>query len=160
MTLTPSAWRLSPPLHETTDKGHGRIENRKLWSSSDLIGFIDFPLHQQVARIERTTTDLRGKLLHHEVVFAITSLSDEEAGPAALANFIRAHWSIESHHWVRDMTFDEDRSQIRTKSAPQVMAALRNLVIGIFRLKGLKKIASALRYYASRSHLTLGLIGL
>ena len=42
-------------------------------------------------------------------------------------------------HWIRDMDFDEDRSQIRTASAPQVMAALRNLAITIPRLAGLRQ---------------------
>ena len=58
-----------------------------------------------------------------------------QARPAQLAAWIRGHWSIENKvHWVRDVTYDEDRSQIRTGTGPQVMAALRNAAIGALRL--------------------------
>ena len=73
----------------------------------------------------------------------------------------RGHWAIENGlHWVRDVTFDEDRSQVRTKSAPRVMATLRNLAISLLRLAKRPNIAKALRDYAAKPHRTLGVIGL
>jgi hypothetical protein len=70
---------------------------------------------------------------------------------AQLAAIIRGHWGIEDRlHWVRDMDFDEDRSQVRTASGPRIMASLRNLAITILRLAGAASIAAALRYHARR----------
>ena len=86
-----------------------------------------------------------------ETCYAVTSLSVTQASPAQLAAIIRGHWGIEDRlHWVRDLDFDEDRSQIRTASGPQIMASLRNLAITILRLAGATCIAAALRYHARR----------
>ena len=86
-----------------------------------------------------------------ETCYAVTSLTVTQASPAQLAAIIRGHWGIEDRlHWVRDMNFDEDRSQVRTASGPRIMASLRNLVITILRLAGATCIAAALRYHARR----------
>ena len=67
-----------------------------------------------------------------ETVYAMTSLTVTQASPAGLAAIIRGHWAIEDRlHWVRDLDYDEDRSQVRTACAPRVMATLRNLAITI-----------------------------
>lgn len=152
---------LFPPQHQTVDKGHGRIETRRIWCSSELQGYVDFPHHRQVACVERVTTDLKGRLLRRETAYLITSLDAQRATPARLLALNRGHWTIEnSLHWVRDVTFDEDRSRVRRQSAPRLMATLRNLAISIFRLAGERNIAQALRRFAARPHLTPGLIGL
>jgi len=83
------------------------------------------------------------------------------AKPAQLAAWIRGHWSIEnSIHWVRDVAYDKDRSQIRTGTGPQVMAALRNAAIGALRTAGITNIAAANRHYARDSNRPLALLGL
>jgi predicted transposase YbfD/YdcC len=65
-----------------------------------------------------------------EVVHGITSLSEEEANAERLMGLTRGHWGIENGlHYVRDVTMGEDASRVRKGSAPQVLAALRNLVI-------------------------------
>jgi len=148
-------------VHETVDKGHGRLEIRRIWTSTELNDYLEFPCHQQVMRIERITEILKSGKQRHEVVFGITSLSPEQASPERLLELNRGHWSIEnSLHYVRDTTFDEDRSQIRTKTAPQVMATLRNLTISLLRLNSFTNIASGLRHFAAHQCLTLALIGL
>jgi predicted transposase YbfD/YdcC len=112
-------------------------------------------------RIERITEILKSRKQRHEVVFGITSLTPKQASPERLLDLNRGHWSIEnSLHYVRDTTFDEDRSQIRTKTAPQVMATLKNLAISILRLNSFNNIASALRHFAAQQNLTLALVGL
>ena len=84
-------------------------------------------------------------------MYAITSLTATQARPAELAAIIRGHWLIEDRlHWVRDVTYDEDRSQVRTGNGPRVMASLRNLAITVLRLTGETSIAAALRYNARR----------
>lgn len=86
-----------------------------------------------------------------ETVYAITSLDATWASAADLADILRGHWTIEDClHWVRDLVFDEDRSQIRTANGPRVMASLRRLAISILRLTGAINIAAALRHYARR----------
>ena len=78
-----------------------------------------------------------------------------------LAAWIRCHWSIEnSIHWVRDVTYDEDRSQIRTGSGPEIMAALRNAAIGALRLAGITNIAAATGHHARNANRPLALLGI
>ena len=73
---------------------------------------------------------------------------------------IRGHWSIENRsHYVRDFTYDEDRSQVRTGNGPNSMASLRNFAISLLRLSGINTIASKLREIAARPHLAFKLIG-
>lgn len=143
------------------DKGHGRIETRRLWASDQLAGYVDFPYARQVLRIERITTKLDGSPLRHEVVFGITSLQGADGTPDRLLRLNRGHWGIENRlHWVRDVTFDEDRSQVRKGAGAQVMAALRNLAIGLLRRAGASNIAAAIRHCARHVDKALRLIGL
>ena len=73
-----------------------------------------------------------------------------QASPAGLAAIIRGHWHIEYRpHWVRDLDYDEDRSQVRIASGPRIMATLRNLAVTILRLAGHASIAAALRRHAA-----------
>jgi hypothetical protein len=94
-------------------------------------------------------------------VYAVTSLTFAQAGPARLADLIRGHWAIENGlHWVRDVTFAEDASQLRTGTAPQVMACLRNLAIGTLSHARPVNLAAALRRHArdpARPLATLGI---
>jgi len=102
----------------------------------------------QVLQLTRKTRRHRGDRLHTEVVYAVTSLS-AAAKPDEIASWLRGHWAIENRlHWVRDVSFDEDRSQTRTAGGPQVMATLRNTVISLLRLDGYLNIASARRHHA------------
>lgn len=85
-----------------------------------------------------------------ETVYAVTDLTAEQGRPDQLATWLRGHWCIENRlHWVRDVTFGEDLSRVRTGNAPQVMATLRNLAISLLRLTGATNIAKALRHHAT-----------
>lgn len=108
-----------------------------------------FPHARQGVRITRKTRKLTSKKWTTEVAYAVTSLTAEQATAAELADWIRGHWAIENRlHWCRDVTFDEDRSQIRTGSGPRAMASLRNLVISMLRINGATNIAQATRHHA------------
>ena len=139
---------------------HGdRHERRTLFASTALNDYVRWPHVGQVCAIKRERTR-KGKTTV-EWACAITSLPPEHASPQRLLELWRGHWSIENKlHWVRDVTFDEDRSQVRTGSGPQVMAALRNTAIGVLRRAGHTNLAAALRTYASRPHAALTLLGL
>lgn len=96
--------------------------------------------------IHRDTTRISTDKQSFETVYGITSLTPEKAGPELILELSRGHWTIENRlHWVRDVTFDEDRSQIRKASGPRVMASLRNLAISLLRIAGAPYIAAALR---------------
>jgi hypothetical protein len=95
------------------------------------------------------------------VAYGITSLPREQADPARLLALNRAHWAIENRlHWVRDVTFDEDRCRIRKGAGAHVMASLRNVAISLLRLAGAANIAQALRRCAWNRRRALRLIGL
>ena len=144
--MPPSGWTLFPPQATTTDKGHGRLESRRLWSSTALNTYVAFPHVGQVFCVQRHVTDLGTGTARGETIYGVTSLTPAQASPARLLALVRAHWTIENRlHWVRDVTFDEDRSQIRRGAGPQVMATLRNLAISLLRLAGASLIAPALR---------------
>lgn len=123
---------------------HGdRREVRRLWASTALEGYVDWPGMKQVCKIERETGQ-KGRV-ENEVRYAITSLG-KQVKAGKLLSLARGHWAIENRlYWVRDVTFGEDLSQVRKGSAPQVMAALRNTVLGLLRYIGAKNIAAVLR---------------
>ena len=149
-----------PPSQVTQVGKHGgRVEQRRLWSSDALAEYSDWPHLAQVCRLERMVT--RKGSTRREVAYAITSLPPAAACPQRLLALWRGHWSIENRlHWVRDVTFDEDRCQVRVGAAPHVMAALRNLVISLLRLAGAPNIAAALRRNAARPSEALALMGI
>jgi hypothetical protein len=95
------------------------------------------------------------------VLYGITSLTPHNSDPARVLSLNRNHWSIENRvHWVRDVTFDEDRSQVRKKAGPHVMASLRNLVISLLRMAGAKNIARSLRSCSWNRNQALRIIGI
>ena len=143
-------WRQVPVAHDTRERGHGRDERRVIKVTAVAAG-LAFPHAAQAIQIVRRRRISGKKKWSRETVYAITSLTATQASPAGLAAIIRGHWVIEDRlHWVRDMDYDEDRSQVRTASGPRVMATLRNLALTILRLAGHASIAAALRYHARR----------
>ena len=146
------------------DQHGGRVEQRRLWTSDLLVGYSPPPAEPHLAQVCRLERIVRRNPpeaeTRREIAYAVTSLPPADASPQRLLALWRGHWGIENRvHWVRDVTFDEDRSQVRTGSAPQVMAALRNLTISVMRLAGETNIAAALRRYAVHPSRPLTLIG-
>jgi predicted transposase YbfD/YdcC len=166
-TLAKEAARLlaaSPCVYETHDRAHGRVEHRYYSVASvpkKLATSLGFPSASQVVKVYRERCDLGDHLESDETSYYITDLGAEEASPEELAHHIRGHWRIEnSSHYVRDRTFDEDRSQTRVGGAPQALATLRNLAISILRLVGFDSIASGLRWMAFDYRRSFALLGL
>ena len=144
------------PGHSATQKGHGRHTTRTI-KVVDAPAWVEFAGAAQVAQVRRTS--IRNGKKTVEVVYLITSAGHLAAPPAVLASWIQGHWSIENQlHWVRDVTFDEDRSQVRTGNAPQVMATVRSIAISILRLAGWTNIAAGLRHHARNPDHTLNLV--
>jgi predicted transposase YbfD/YdcC len=146
---------------EIVDAGHGRIEQRRLYTSDVLVGYSDWPGLAQVFQLERQVIMKKTGKVREEVVAGVTSLPPARVDAARLLRLVRGHWHIENKaHWVRDVTFDEDRAQVRCGNLPQVMAALRNTVIGLIRQAGHTNIAAACRLFAAQPALALALMGI
>jgi predicted transposase YbfD/YdcC len=145
----------------TVDIGHGRIEQRNVTTSAALVGYSDWPGLAQVFELGRHVLIQKTGEERVEVVYGVTSLSPARATPGRLLALVRGQWQIENQsHWVRDVTFDEDRSQVRCGNIPQVMAALRNTTIGLLRWAGHTNIAAACRRLAAQPVQALALIGI
>lgn len=142
--------------YETTEKGHGRIETRRIWCDASLNDYVNFPNVAQVFCIEREVEHLREEKKTIEQVFGITSQTKEAASPEKILLQNRKHWSIENKmHYVLDVTFDEDRSRIRKLTGPMVMTCLRRYAISLLRLKGKKNIAQATRILWAKPHMAI-----
>jgi len=167
-------WAKVPVSHTASQTGHGRRERRTI-QPIDAPGHVKalFPHVRQVFLIERHVTrevrKRRKKSRRYKTIevrtavaaLCITSLSAREAAPEHLAGYVRVHWCIENKiHWVRDVTFGEDSSRIRTGSRPRIMATLRNLTIGLIRQAGYTKIAASIRRIRHDPHLLLTILGL
>ncbi|MFF4828473.1 ISAs1 family transposase [Streptomyces sp. NPDC001312] len=151
-------WTPIPLQDRTRATAHGRQEIRRLKVCT--LNNLLFPGACQAVQIVRRRVHRKTGKISLKTVYAVTSLTAEQAGPAQLARLIRGHWTVEALHHVRDVTFAEDASQLRTGNTPRAMATCRNLAIGALRLIGARNIASGLRRAARDQTRPLALLGL
>lgn len=131
-----------------TQKGHGRLDVRTIRTSSMLTSYLDWPGMQQVFQIVRTSRDLVRQTVTTKTTYGLTSLAASEAPPAEVLRIVRTHWDIENGlHYRRDVTLGEDRCRVRRGTAPQVLAALNNLVVALGMRQGFATLPDACRYY-------------
>jgi hypothetical protein len=156
--------RISWVLDASPKARHGRREIRVVWALADpeqnaYVGSsgthgTPWPHLRQIGAVERHRLQIRrGQIIatEREVRYYVTSLAPEQADAKALLALARGHWGIENRlHHVRDVTFEEDRSQMRCGAIPQTFAACRNLAIGLLRSAGAASVAAALRTFAAR----------
>ena len=150
---------------ETSPKvRHGRREVRVFWAlaAPELNAYVGssgthgtpWPHLRQICCVERHRLVVRRQEIiatDVDIRYYATSVSPTQADAKALLALTRGHWGIEYRlHYVRDVTFDEDRSQMRVGAVAQTFAACRNLAIGLLRSAGVVSIAAALRTYAAR----------
>jgi hypothetical protein len=154
----------SPPRRDgwdhaqTWDKGHGRIERRQLLSLAVRPAEVDWPAARQILLLRRQR-QIGSRPATTEFHTAITSRSGAQADAAELLKRMRGHWGIENQlHWVRDATFGEDACRVRTGSAPQNLAALRNSALLLLHTAGCRRYAAALRRHAAHPGEALALI--
>ena len=149
------------PEFETESRGHGRIDRHRAWSAP-VPATTSFPHASRFIIVERESSTLGDVRVSIETRFYVTNLTEADACIEHLLRLVRGHWSIESLHWIRDNTFDEDRSQVRTGTIPRVLATLRNLAIGIIRHTTNRSvnIAAATRQLARQPDITLDLLGI
>jgi predicted transposase YbfD/YdcC len=135
---------------ETWDKGHGRLEHRRITCSPDLNEWFykQWQGIEQVFRLERTTTILKTGEVRRQVVYGLSNLPLRQAGPERILELARRHWRIENRlHWRRDVTLGEDACQTRTGEVPGVLARLNSAVLSLADRVGIRNVAKQIRYF-------------
>ena len=127
---------------EVAPADHGRIETRRIWCSTALNAYLDFPHVGQVFLIERESLTKKTGKRSREIALGITSRTPQQASPQRVLAVNRGHWAIESVHYVIDWNYDEDRCRIRTGFGPENITRLRRFAVGI--LKSFQKPAHTL----------------
>ena len=145
----------TPDFVEVSPADHGRIETRRIWCSTTLNDYVDFPHVGQTFRIERECIQKKTGKRSLEVALGITSRIPQEASPQRLLEVNRGHWAIESVHYLIDWNFNEDRSRVRTGFGPENLTRLRRFAIGILKSfqKPSQSIAEMMRILCFRTRL-------
>jgi predicted transposase YbfD/YdcC len=137
------------------NKGHGRVEERTIWVSSALCGYSEWPHLAQVFKLKCRVVDGLGQV-KEMVHYGVTSLPSAAASPRMLLRVVRAHWGIENGlHYRRDVSLDEDYSQVRVGHAPRVLATLNNVVVGLAAHHAQANLPAAQRAFHYRLERTL-----
>jgi len=138
--------RQQPNYIANTPPDHGRIETRKIWTTTELNDYLNFPHVGQAFVIERHCIDKKTGKYSTEVAHGITSRPPEQADAQRVLATNRGHWSIEnSCHYIIDWNYDEDRSRIRTGYGPENITRLRRFAIGLIKSKGVASVAQKMR---------------
>lgn len=147
--------------HEQIEKGHGRLERRLIWTSPDMNSWFakDWCDVAQVFRLEREVRTLKTGKLQYEVVYGLSSLSQQRTPAADLNILARRHWAVENElHWRRDVTLGEDRCQSRTGKVPQMLATLNNVVLALMKMLAVSNVAAKMREFAACPEQALRLV--
>jgi predicted transposase YbfD/YdcC len=155
-------WENTPVAAATSEITRGRTETRTI-RVLPAPAEPGFPCASQAILLERYVTikkNDRWIMRNCEAVLYVTSLDAAQTSPADLLAYARGHWKVEHLHWLRDVIWREDKSTIRTGNAPQVMSALTNLVISLFRLQGVTKFKAETRLNAQNPRRPLQLLAL
>jgi predicted transposase YbfD/YdcC len=125
---------------------HGRIETRKIWTTTQLNHYLGFPHVGQAFVIERESIEKKSGEYSHDLAYGITSRTPDQVNPQRLLTINRGHWSIEnSCHYILDWTYDEDRSRIRTGYGPENISRLRRFAISVIKAKEVRSVAQKMR---------------
>jgi predicted transposase YbfD/YdcC len=147
--------RAAADFVEVAPADHGRIETRRIWCSTALNAYLDFPHVGQVFLIERESIKKHTGKHSREIALGVTSRTPHQASPQRVLAVNRGHWSIESVHHLLDWNYDEDRSRIRTGFGPENMSRLRRFAVGILKSfqKAAQSIAEMMRTLCFRTRL-------
>lgn len=141
---------------QTTEKGHGRLEQRTLTAVADEQGFLDWPGLQQVFKLERKVTETSTGVISIDEVVGITSLSPEKASAKQLLAWTRSYWGIENGlHDRGDVTLDEDSTRMSSSALAETMAVLNNFVVGLVSKLGFRNLAFAQRMFDAKFTIAL-----
>jgi predicted transposase YbfD/YdcC len=148
--------RRDPDFIQYDPPDHGRIETRKIWTTTELNTYLNFPYVGQAFVVERESIDKKTGKHSREIAYGITSRTPEQADPRRVLATNRGHWSIEnSCHYIIDWNYDEDRSRIRAGNGPENITRLRRFAISIIKLKGARSVAQEMRQLSRNVRLVL-----
>lgn len=138
--------RGKPHFVEHTPPDHGRLETRKIWTTTELNDYLDFPHVGQAFVIERHCTEKKTGETSLEIAYGLTSRTPAQADPQRVLKVNRGHWTIENCcHYILDWNYDEDRSRIRTGHGPENITRLRRFAIGVIKSQGARSVAQKMR---------------
>jgi predicted transposase YbfD/YdcC len=154
--------RREPDYIESGPPEHGRIETRRIWTTTELNGYLDFPHVGQAFAIERHSIEKKTGRESREIAYGLTSRTPEQANPQRVLATNRGHWSIENCcHWPLDWNYDEDRCRIRTGHGPENITRLRRFAIGLHKSKKpTADIAQQMRRLNRNNRLVLHYLGM
>jgi predicted transposase YbfD/YdcC len=138
---------------------HGRIETRKIWTTTELNNYLDFPHVGQAFVIERHSIAKKTGKVSLDVAYGITSRSPQEASPKRVLMVNRGHWTIEnSCHYIIDWNYDEDRSRISTGYGPENMTRLRRFAVGLIKSQKVRSVPEKMRQLTRNVRLVFDLL--
>jgi predicted transposase YbfD/YdcC len=138
--------RKDPDFVDHAPADHGRIETRKIWTTTELNSYLDFPHVGQAFLIQRESIAKRTGQYSSEIAYGITSRTPEQVNPQRVLAINRGHWSIEnSCHYIIDWNYDEDRSRIRTGYGPENITRLRRFAVSVIKSKHVTSVAQKMR---------------
>ncbi len=140
--------RESADYTEPFKLAHGRLESRSIWVSSKLNEYLDFPFVGQVFAIQRNTINKKTGEESNEIAYGLTSHLPESADAERILKFNRKHWGVESHHYILDWNWNEDRSNISKKHGPENITCLRRFAAGLIKAISKESVASVIRKLA------------
>jgi len=133
-------------FHQTIDKGHGRIETRRYWQTTDIDWFADKALWKKLRSfgMVESIRKVKGKSTIERRYY----LSSLPLGAHEFARAVRNHWGVENNvHWVMDVLFAEDQSRARTEYAAQNLATLRRIVLNLLKKDNTPKLSLRRKRY-------------
>ena len=146
--------RQEPDFIEISPPDHGRIETRKIWVTTALNSYLDFPHVGQAFVIEREFIDKKTGKLSGDNAYGVTSSTPEKASPQKVLKTNRGHWTIEnSCHYVIDWNYNEDRCRIRTGHGPENITRLRRFAVGLIKSKNVYSVAQKMRELTKNTRL-------
>jgi predicted transposase YbfD/YdcC len=138
--------RKDPDFVQFDPPDHGRVEVRKIWTTTELNAYLDFPHVGQAFMVQRETTNKKSGEYSCEIAYGITSRTPHQADPKRVLTTNRGHWSIEnSCHYIIDWNYDEDRSRIRIGYGPENITRLRRFAVSIIKSKCVRSVAQKMR---------------
>ena len=140
--------RGTPDYSEPVILAHGRLESRSIWTSTQLNGYLDFPFVGQIFAIQRHTIIKKSGKETHEMAYGLTSHSTQSANAERLLKFNRKHWGVESHHYILDWNWLEDRCGIYKANGPEVLTSLRRFATGLIKAISKDSVAITLQRLA------------
>ena len=138
--------RQDPDFVHCDPPDHGRIEIRKIWTTTELNGYLNFPHVGQSFLIQRESTNKKTGKYSCDIAYGITSRTPDQADPQCVLATNRGHWSIEnSCHYIIDWNYDEDRSRIHKGHGPENITRLRRFAISVIKSKGVRNVSQKMR---------------